>query len=196
MPKHLIAGLPVLLLLGCADTSDRYRDTHQLELPPELPIEHTHAQSAVAPDDLQPKAAKASPLADLMAFTDDGNKPLLTLKTRPDRAWEMLVVALKISNVEVLDKNREENRIQVRFDPDTGGKEARVLDVFFNNDYAEAEYTLTLKEDILGVVVNAALSKPEQLEFGEDGSGHLLRLLHKTIDEKIIHREQNKSEED
>lgn len=195
MPKYLIAGLPMLLLLGCADTSDRYRDTHQLELPPELPIEHTHVQSAVAPDDLQPKAARLSPLENLLDFKDDGEKPLLTLKTRPDRAWEMVIVALKISNIEVVDKNREENRIQVRYDPDTGGREERLLDVFFNNDYAEAEYTVTLKEDILGMVVNVALSKPESLEAGEDGSAHLLRLLHKTIDEKIIHREQNKSEE-
>ncbi|MBS4051259.1 MAG: hypothetical protein KGZ69_08650 [Methylomonas sp.] len=196
MSKHLIIGLPMLLLLGCADTSDRYRDTHQLELPPELPIEHTHAQPAVAPDDLQPKAAKTSPLENLMDFKDDGEKPLLTLKTRPDRAWEMVVVALKISNIEVLDKNREENRIQVRFDPDTGGREPRVLDVFFNDDYAEAEYTISLKEDITGMAVNAVLGKPDKLEYGEDGSAHLLRLLHKTIDEKIIHREQNKTEEE
>lgn len=194
MPKYLIVSLPMLFLIGCADTSDRYRDTHQLELPPELPIEHTQAQPAVAPDDLNPKAARKSPLADLMTFTEDNNKPLLTLKTRPDRAWEMLMVALKISNIEVLDKNREENRLQVRYDPDTDGREARVLDVFFNNDYAEADYTITLKEDLSGMVVNAALSKPEQLEFGEDGSANLLRLLHKTIDEKIIHHEQNQGE--
>lgn len=195
MSKHLIVGLPMLLLLGCADTSDRYRDTHQLELPPELPIEHTHAQPAVAPDDLHPKAASTSPLENLMDFKDDGEKPVLTLKTRPDRAWEMVVVALKVSNIEVLDKNREENRIQVRYDPDTGGREPRVLDVFFNDDYAETEYTIRLKEDVLGIVVNVTLSKPDQLEYGEDGSAHLVRLLHKTIDEKIIHREQNKNEE-
>lgn len=195
MSKRLIIGLPVLLLAGCADTSDRYRDTHHLELPPELPIEHTHAQPAVAADDLSPKAARTSALENLMDFKDDDKKPLLTLKTRPDRAWEMVVVALKISNIEVLDKNREENRIQVRYDPDTNGREPRVLDVFFNDDYAETEYTLRLKEDVLGIVVNVALSKPEQLEYGEDGSPNLLRLLHKTIDEKIIHRERNQSEE-
>lgn len=195
MSKRLIIGLPVLLLLGCADTSDRYRDTHQLELPPELPIEHTHAQPAVAPGDLSLQAARTSPLENLLDFKDDGEKPLLTLKTRPDRAWEMVVVALKISNIEVLDKNREENRIQVRYDPDTNGREPRVLDVFFNDDYAETEYTIRLKEDVLGIVVNVALGKPDKLEYGEDGSAHLVRLLHKTIDEKIIHREQNKSEE-
>ena len=193
MSKHLLIGLPVLLLIGCADTSDRYRDTHQLEMPPVLPIEHTHAQPALSSDDLKPRAA--SPLADLVMFQDDDNKPLLTLKTRPDRAWEMVVVALKISNIEVIDKNRAENRLQVRYDPDTGGQEESFLDVFFNNDYAEADYNISLKQDASGIVVNAALSNPDKLEFGQDGSAELVRLLHKTIDEKIIRRDENKTEE-
>ncbi|QPK65624.1 hypothetical protein IVG45_15330 [Methylomonas sp. LL1] len=192
MLKNLVYGLPTLLLLGCADTSDRYRDIHQLEMPPVLPIEHTHTQPVVAPDDLKPRS---SALADLMAFEDDGSKPVLTLKTRPERAWEMVATALKISNIEVLDKNREETRFQVKYDPDTGGKEESVLDVFFNNDYAEAEYIITLKEGVRGMVVNVALNKPDELEFGEDGSAELVRLLHKAIDEKIINRDRNKEEE-
>ncbi|WAR44563.1 hypothetical protein [Methylomonas rapida] len=192
MLKHMVYGLPVLLLMGCADTSDRYRDTHQLELPPELPIDHTHSQAAVGMDDLKPKS---SALANLIAFEDDGSKPLLTLKTRPDRAWDMVAVALKISNIEVLDKNREENRIQVRYDPDTAGKEESLLDIFASDNYAEAEYLITLQEDILGIRVNAALAKPDELEYGDDASAELLRFLHKVIDEKIINREPNKSEE-
>lgn len=194
MSKILVFSLPALLLIGCADTSDRYRDTRQLELPPELPIEHTHVQPAVSADDLKPKTA--SPLEDLLAFTDDGSKPSLTLKTRPDRAWEMIIVALKISNIEVIDKNREENRIQVRYDPDTAGREERLLDIFFNNDYPEAEYNIVLKEDILGMAVNASPSKPDQLSAAEDGSAELVRLLHKTIDEKIIHRDRDKAVEE
>lgn len=192
MSKHLIYGLPALLLLGCADTSDRYHDTHHLEMPPELPIEHTHSQPALSQDDLKPKT---SPLADLLDFKDDSTQPKLTLKTRADRAWEMVMVALKICNIAVLDKNREENRIQVRYDPDTDGEEEGVLDALFNNGYAEADYTITLTKDNLGMEVNAALSKPDQIEDGEDGSAKLIRLLHKTIDKKIINREENKSED-
>ncbi|MCQ8102716.1 hypothetical protein NP590_01255 [Methylomonas sp. SURF-2] len=195
MSKRLIAGLPVLLLLGCADTSDRYRDNHQLELPPELPIEHTHVQPALAADDLSPRAAKSSLLAELMDFSD-GDKPRLTLKTRPDRAWEMVVVALKIGNVEVLDKNRQENRIQVRFDPDSAGREPTLLDAFFNNAYDEADYNITLREEASGVMVNAELGKTDGGQSGEDGSAELLRLLHKTIDEKIIHHQPKPNEYD
>lgn len=192
MLKNLVYALPALLLIGCADTSDRYRDIHQLELPPELPIEHTHAQPAVAADDLKPKV---SPLSGIVDFQDDDIKPILTLKTRPDRAWDMVAVALKISNIEVLDKNREENRFQVRYDPDTAGKEESLLDIFSSDNYAEAEYTITLKEDISGISVNTALGKPDQLEFGKDASAELVRFLHKVIDEKIINRDPKKNEE-
>ena len=190
MLKSLAYGLPVLTLIACTETSSRYRDTHLLELPPELPIEHSHRQDAIAADDMKPTA---SPLAGLMEFEDDGEKPVLTLKTRPDRAWDMVVVALKIGNVEALDKNREEHRIQVRFDPDTAGKEESIFDIFSGDTYPEAEYTVTLKEQLLGIDVNVAPTKPEQLESGEDASSELIRFLHKVIDEKIINRDRSKS---
>jgi len=182
-----------LVLNACSDTSERYRDIHALELPPELVIKHTHTESSITYDDLTAKPK--SPLADLVDFKDDGVKPVLTLKTRADRAWDMVAVAIKISNIKVIDKNREQNRIQVRFDPDTAGKEESLLDIFSDDNYAEADYNLTLKEEILGVVVNAALVDPSQLEFGEDGSAELIRFLHKVIDEKIINRDRTKSEE-
>jgi uncharacterized lipoprotein len=192
MLKKLAYGLPVLLLTGCADTSDRYRDTQHLELPPELPIEHTHSQTAIAENDLKPKT---SALSGLLSFEDHETKPKLALKTRPDRAWEIVSTALKLSGLEVLDKNRELNRFQVKYDADnTEGEEGNVLDIFLNNDYEDSEYVITLKEEILGVMVNAELSKSD--EFAEDGSAVLIRLLHKIIDEKIINRDASRPEKE
>ncbi len=192
MLKKLAYGLPILLLGGCADTSDRYRDTQHLELPPELPIEHTHSQTAIAENDLKPKT---SALSGLMSFEDHETKPKLALKTRPDRAWEIVSTALKLSGLEVLDKNRELNRFQVKYDADnTEGEEGNVLDIFLNNDYEDSEYVITLKEEILGVMVHAELSKQD--EFAEDGSAVLIRLLHKIIDEKIINRDASRPEKE
>jgi len=181
-----VYGLPLFLLTACSETPDRYEDARKLELPPELSLEHARSQPAIAVDDKVRRPS--SPLAGLMAFEDNADKPVLTLKTRPERAWDMVVVALKISNIEVLDKNREERRLQVRFDPDTAGKEESWLDLFASDNHPEAEYNITLKEEILGVVVNAALSKPDQVESGGDSSAELLRFLSKVIDEKIINR--------
>ncbi|AMK77154.1 MULTISPECIES: outer membrane protein assembly factor BamC [Methylomonas] len=186
--RTLTYGLPCLLLTACADAPDKYRDTHHLELPPILPIEHTNPQPAVAVDDLKPKSA----LANLVAFTDDAGKPLLTLKTRPDRAWEMVATALKLSDIEVLDRNQEEHFFRVRYDPDTSGKDTGLLRSLFNNNYDEAEYNIKLKDETAGVTVNASLNKADNLESDADGSAELVRLLHKVIDEKIINRAPDK----
>ena len=191
MLRKLPYLLPCLVLAACADAPEKYRDTHHLELPPVLPIEHTNPQPAVAADDMKPKSA----LANLMAFTDDGGKPVLTLKTRTDRAWEMVATALKISDIEVLDKSPDDNRFKVRYDPDTGGKQIGLLNALMNNSFDEADYTITLKQEGGGVVVDAALAKSEGLETDTDGSAELIRLLHKTIDEKIINREPDKKSE-
>lgn len=185
--------MPALLLGACADTSERYRDTHALEMPPELPIERTHPQPPVAAE--ESKTESASPLAGLVDYQDDDKNPVLSLKTRPDRAWDMIIVALKLGNIEVLDKNREINRIQVRFDADTAGKEESLFDIFSDDNYAAANYNISLKEEIVGIAVKAELSAPSELEFGEDGSAELIRFIHKVIDEKIINRDRNKVEE-
>jgi len=185
--------MPPLLIGACTDTSERYRDTHALEMPPELVIERTHTQAPVAADESKTEAV--SPLAGLVNYQDDDKNPVLSLKTRPDRAWDMVLVALKLGNIEVLDKNREINRIQVRFDPDTAGKKESLFDIFSDDNYAAANYNISLKEEVMGVVVKAELSAPSELEFGEDGSAEVIRFLHKVIDEKIINRDRNKVEE-
>lgn len=193
MSRKLLYCLILTLISACSDTSSRYRDLRQLELPPALPIEHTHTQPALVADDMT--RTSSSPLAGLMAFQDDDKAPILTLKTRPERAWDMIVVALKIANVKVLDKNREARSIQVRFDPDTAGKEESIWDLFAANNYDEADYTITMAEGIMGVRVEVGLNNPKQLEFGKNASPELLRFLHKVIDEKIINRQPEKTEE-
>lgn len=195
MNKSSLYVLPTVFLLACGESSERYRDTHHLELPPELPIEHTHQQAAVGSDDLKPKTS-GSVLAGLMEYDAAGGKPQLTLKTRPERAWEMISTALRISNINILDKNREKMVFQVRYDPDIDGKEVGFIRSLLNNDYPEADYSITLKEEATGMRVNVAPNQSTPLESNEDGSAELVRLLHQTIDEKIINRSDSKSKEE
>lgn len=193
MKKHLLYSLPALLLIACGETQERYRDIHHLELPPELPIEHTHQQAAVEADDLRPKT---SALAGLMAFEEVAGKPVLTLKTRQERAWEMLSTALKISNINVLDKNRELSLFQVRYDPDIDGKDVGFIGSLLNNDFPEAEYSIRLKDESAGIRIDVSPNPPDSVDSSEDGSGELVRLLHKIIDEKILNRSETKPEDD
>ncbi|MBS3963591.1 MAG: hypothetical protein KGZ80_03680 [Methylomonas sp.] len=189
MRNPMILAMP-LLLMACGETVDsRYRDLHELEMPPVLPIEHHQAQTAVGDDDFKPKPT--SPLAGLVDFKDDEHKPRLILKTRPERAWEMLTVALKLTNIHVIDKNREVRLIQVRYDPDLDGKEVGMLGRIFGDTLPEADYNIMLKEDKTesGFLVNVAPSQSDDIDSDEDASAELIRLLHKTIDEKIINRQ-------
>lgn len=190
--KRLVYGLSTILMIACSETPERYRDVKNLELPPELPITHTRSQPVVAADDMK---AKASPLAGLVSFEDDGRNPRLLLTTKLDRAWDMIAIALKLGYIEVLDKNRREKRFQVRFDPDTAGKQESFLDIFSADTYPEADYNIRLKEDILGVEVKVGAVKAGQLDPETDASAELLRFLNKTIDEKIINRDRSKDKE-
>lgn len=196
MNKSSLLILPSLLLLACGETSERYRDLHHLELPPELPIEHTHRQAAVSADDLKPKSSSAAILAGLMSFEEVGGKPILTLKTRSERAWEMVATALKLTNIQVLDKNRDQLAFQVRYDPDIDGKDVGIIGSLFNNDYPEGDYAITLKNEGGGIRVAAAPNQSAKLDNEEDGSSELIRLLHKTIDEQIINRKDVKPKSD
>ncbi|WGS86034.1 outer membrane protein assembly factor BamC [Methylomonas sp. UP202] len=198
MLKTLRYTLPCLLLAGCADAPEKYRDIKHLELPPVLPIENPHPQPAIAADDLAgSKSGGKSMLAGLVDFKDDGQKPQLTLMTRLDRAWEMVETALTLSDIDIVDKNRNDNKIQVRYDPDTGGKTKSLLNrLFLDNDFPEAEYTISLTDAISGVKVNAALGKPDDFSANEDGSAALIRLLHDTIDKKIINRDEKAKPEE
>lgn len=192
MTKKILQGLPILcLMMACGETSERYRDTHQLELPPELPIEHTHQQAAVENEDLKPRAS--SGLSGLMLFEDVDGKPSMTLKTRPERAWEMLMTALRLDNIAIVDKNREQLLFQVRYDADIDGKDVGFLSALVNNQYTEAEYTILLKEELKGIVVNVVPSHADELDSDDDASAELLRQLHKTIDSKILNRDSSKT---
>lgn len=195
MNKSSLYVLPTVLLLACGETPERYRDLHHLEMPPELTIEHTHHQAAVGADDLKSgsnTSRSSSILAGLMAFEEVGGKPQLTLKTRPERAWEMIATALRISNVNVLDKNREQLVFQVRYDPDVDGKDISFVRSLLNNAYPEADYSITLKEESAGMQINVKPNQSSPLEASEDGSDELVRMLHTTIDEKIINRSDSK----
>lgn len=198
MSRKVIYSLPYLLLAACADTSEKYRDTHHLELPPTLAIEHTHgstdepAENAVDTT-AKPRATKKSILDGIEQLTEKDGKPILQIKTRLERAWDLTETALKLADIPVLDKNRNEQTIQVTFDPD-GDSFISLL----NNQYEAADYTLNLKEALSdGIEVSAKLS--EKTSGGEpqtntnDASAELIKRLHQVLQDKVLNRDSNGS---
>ncbi len=192
MFRKLIYSLPCVLLAACADTSDKYRDIQHLELPPTLAIEHT--ASAPVETESQTTPRKKSILEGIEQLAEKDGKPILQINTRLDKAWELTETALKLADIEILDKNRNELTFQVNYDPDGSG-----LLTLFNDQYYPADYTLTVTEAITGIEVSAKLA--EKAVNGEtqhgynDASAELIKRLHQVLQEKIINRGNKDSKE-
>lgn len=186
MPRKLIYSLPCMLLAACADTSDKYRDIQHLEMPPTLAIEHTaNATEVEAESEMTPR--KNSLLDGIERLIEKDGKPVMRINTRLDRAWDLTETALKLADVEVLDKNRNELTFLVNYDPDRSG-----LIGLLTSQYDEAYYTLTLTEAVTGIEVSAKLAEKgaygDSQEGFEDASAELIKRLHQVLQEKVINR--------
>ncbi|MDD1621784.1 MAG: outer membrane protein assembly factor BamC [Methylococcaceae bacterium] len=197
MPRKLIYSLPCVLLAACADTSDKYRDIQHLEMPPTLIIEHTASAPTETSDTptetISGKATKKkSILEGIEQLAEKDGKPILQINTRLDRAWDLTETALKLADIEILDKNRNDLSFQVNYDPD-----ARGLLNFFSNQYDAANYALSLKEATSGIEVSAKLAQKtangETQESAHDASDELIKRLHQVLQEKVINRDNSGS---
>lgn len=201
MVRKLLYGLPCFLLAACADTSEKYRDIQHLEMPPTLAIEHTNTAPEEPDTIAKPKqegdsaaAAKKSAnseLGKLILLVGSEEKPILQMKTRFDRAWDLVDRGLQLAEIEVTDKNRDAGIFRVRYVADGQGKGRRFINSitsFFSDKFEDTEYTLTLDKDkrITDVRVDKLVgSKPSdgngEESFNNDDSASLMKLLHKTI---------------
>jgi uncharacterized lipoprotein len=192
MPRKLFYSLPCLLLAACADTSEKYRDTHHLEMPPTLAVEHTNSPPVETETVGDNVAKKKSILEGVEQLAEKDGKPILQINTRLDRAWDLTETALQLANIEVLDKNRNDLSFQVNYDPD-----GHALINLFNNQYDAEDYTLTLKEANTGIEVSARLvrktANSETQEGDNDASAELIKRLHQVLQEKIINRDNSGS---
>lgn len=186
MVRKLLYGLPYFLLAACADTSDKYRDIQHLEMPPTLAIEHTN--STPAETDSGKALQKKSLLDGIEQLVEQDGKPILQIKTRLARAWDLTETALQLANIETLDKNRNALTFQVNYDPDGSGFAS-----LLNNEYDAEDYTLTLKDGIAGVEVHAELAKQaangDSQEGDNDASAELIKRLHQVLQEKVLNRD-------
>ena len=197
MTKKLCYGLFWVMLAGCADTKEKYRDIKHLEMPPTLAIDRAggNAYSAAAKTETaaEPVTAQTtnSDLGKLILLGGSAEQPILQLKTRFERAWDLVDHGLRLAEVEVLDKNRDSGVFKVRYVADGSTKSRGVLSSvtsFFSDSLADTEYTLKVDKDrsITGVRAQKVNSS-NQGETGNtetannDDSASLIKLLHKTI---------------
>ena len=134
------------------------------------------------------KPKSPSDLDKLIYITGDDQHPILQLKTRFDRAWDLINHGLQLAEIEVVEKNLLERKIIVRY---VAGQENQAngfissIGSLFNN--RDSEYTLTLDKDskITGVHIDK-VATDEKLQDGAEYSSNndatsLATLLQKTI---------------
>lgn len=178
MRKTTVFTLPCLslLLVACADSPDKYRDIKHLEMPPTLAIEHNtsapiKSSRNTSTNNSETKPKSASDLDKLIYITGDDQHPVLQLKTRFDRAWDLIEHGLELAEIEVINKDRYGGKIRVRYvagqDTNGNGFISSIGSLFGGKD---SEYTLTLDKDskITGVHIDKVATKENLQDGAED----------------------------
>lgn len=184
-----------LLVVACADSPEKYRDIKHLEMPPTLAIERNTSApvkssrgSASSTSTSNSDTKSTSDLDKLIYITGDDQHPVLQLKTRFDRAWDLINHGLQLAEIEVIEKKQAEGKIRVRY---VAGQETKgeglISSISSLFGSSESEYTLILDKDskITGVHIDK-LESNEKLQDGAEDIGtndaaKLADLLQKTI---------------
>ena len=183
-----------LVLVSCAETEkSRYKDTSHLEMPPEMEIVETEKVVVSEYEKLTNTG-----LGDNVLYEGSAEPPVMKIKKLFDRSWVLIEQALKLSEIEITDKNREQGVFYVNFDPDArDSKDAELIDsvsfFFFEDEYEAAAYKLKVEwretdTEVTAELVNQVntdlLDDDEDMEDFEesvDDGTKLLKKLYKTI---------------
>lgn len=200
--KKLILMAPWLLAACSPDL--RYADTTQLEKPPTLPKSgraealdeppEAPQRAEVSDDGLPDQAPPASPKLrrESKLFALSENKPLhIIFEDTPNEAWDILLLSLKRSGIEVTDRNRDEGLIYTVFDPDSYSEDDSLLDrltfSLLKNQFPSAGYVLKLHDRRLQTLITATEIKPsgeataEEKQRTIEGEERMLKTIYNTL---------------
>jgi uncharacterized lipoprotein len=193
----------LLNLAACAtNTSGKYRDTSELERPPQLEV--STEKTAQPSEDSKPDSVATETKADSTVKTSTGLGDAVSLAdeshlilNRPfDEAWTLVDKALKRSGMEISDRNREKGQYYVVFDPDTtelkNGEEPGLLTTFLtDNNYPKGRYLLTFYENPRSVKINVefleypASENESEATLSDKGVAKLLKKLYTTLHDDL-----------
>jgi uncharacterized lipoprotein len=199
-----IVILITLFTISCSDVQQtKYKDTDYLEIPPEMKI--TEKSPVVVEEDIKDEADEEESVEKglgqniLLAGTE--KKPVIKIKKKFDRSWELIDQALKLEEIEITDKDRGQGVFYVTYDPDDQHPaDSSLIDkmtfFFFKDEYEEASYKLTVlrQEDETEVTAEQIESETNDLlDDGEDNDiagsiddgSMLLNALYKTLREDL-----------
>lgn len=145
MALKKILFFSALLMISCADIkSTRYKDTSHLEMPPTMEI----VEKPIVEEAKKEEIEKTG-IGENVSLARSAELPVIKIKKLFDRSWDIVEQALRLSEIEITDKNREQGVFYVLFDPDVlKSEDTGLVDsmrfFFFKDDFAEAAYKLTV----------------------------------------------------
>ena len=185
MRKLFITSLSGLMLSACSDNPEKYRDIKHLELPPTLAIEH-NTSTAVKTTSTSSSVSSETPkptgeLDRLIYIGGEDLHPVITLRTRFERAWDLIDHGLKLAEIEIVEKDKEKGFFKIRYeDKNSSSSLMKSVTSIFDISYSDIEYTLTLNKD-MGRTTPVNIEKLKQNDPADNASKSLATLLVDTI---------------
>jgi uncharacterized lipoprotein len=191
MKASIVISLAASILTACASTEDsRYKDTHNLETPPDVAVEKLTPEQQKVNELDAPKRRRHKGLgADV--YKDEGFEQALKIKRSFDESWSLLGHAIQQNDLKVPDQDRSKGVYYVIYNGNgllTGAVS------FFKDDKSQTTYLLKVEAtgDETSVVASLA-SKDEQTDtdrknekkLDEDNSAKLVDLLYDTLHDDV-----------
>jgi uncharacterized lipoprotein len=184
--QAIIKSLPlIMILVSCGGKDTRYRDTQMLERPPTLSVRKKAEEPPIVDDSKIPKKQHEMGLGSDV-YMIESTPMQLKIKKPFDYAWRVLEMALKQSQIKIIDHRQDKGLYYVYYKQKNLFETAASL--FKKNqddEHHEANYLLTVKEDRAETKITAtpfnAAEQDSNDEAANSDSEALLWVLYKTL---------------
>ncbi len=178
-----------LILAACSAEDTRYKDLRALERPPIVVSPRQPGEARFDDDGALDREPKKKGLGEVVYLTES-NPPQIMIRQSLDQSWDALGRALKQSDIDVIDHERNKGLYYVAYK--VGGFFSRLMSGSVAT-HKDANYTLTLEQDGDEVVVSASAVHTESTASSQDGynetrpdlSGELLKNLYDTLHDDL-----------
>jgi uncharacterized lipoprotein len=183
--------LLIIMLVSCGGNDSRYRDTQMLERPPTLSVSKKAGEPPrIIDNSTIPKKREKTGLGSDVYMIESAPMQL-KIKKPFDYAWRVLGMALKQSQIKIIDHRQDKGLYYVYYKQKNLFESAASLfnKTQENDEHHEANYVLTVKEDKAETKISATLSNAAELDSYDDvatsDAEALLWLLYQTLHDEL-----------
>jgi uncharacterized lipoprotein len=177
-------------LVSCGTSEDRrYRDTAMLERPPTLAGSKQAGEPQITDNSTIPKKRDKTGLGSDVYMIE--STPMQLIIKKPfDYAWRVLEMALKQSQIKIIDHRQDKGLYYVYYEQESlFDSVASLFNKNQEDEHHEANYVLTVKEDKKETKISAKPVNPDELDSDGNVANSdeiaLLWVLYKTLHDNL-----------